>query len=339
LRKILSILFTVMLVLSFNLLMAIPAIAALNGSASISPAEADYDLSHPDDVETTITWNDANSIISIVDGDDTLVEGAHYTVGYFDGTARLTIGDDYLAAKLLAVGDSVELTINFNVYAPATFTITAIAMTSATIDPEVADYDLSHPDDVETTITWNDANSIVSIVDEDTTLVEGTHYTVGSFDGTAILAIWDDYLAAKLLAVGDSVELTINFDVYDPTTFTITAIFEEILEYDLTISSTAGGCVIEPGEGTFTYDEGTVVDLMVAVELSSSRFVEWTGDVDTIADVNAATTNITMYDDYSITANFEEILPPVNRALIVGIIAAVVIVGLVIFFVRRKRAA
>jgi len=80
-------------------------------------------------------------------------------------------------------------------------------------------------------------------------------------------------------------------------------------EYNLTISSTAGGNVTEPGEGTFTYDEGMVVDLRVAVE-ESSRFVNWTGDVDTIADVNAAATNITMQGNYTITANFER---PVNR--------------------------
>ena len=32
------------------------------------------------------------------------------------------------------------------------------------------------------------------------------------------------------------------------------------VEYDLTIASTAGGSVITPGEGTFTYDGVTVVD-------------------------------------------------------------------------------
>jgi uncharacterized repeat protein (TIGR02543 family) len=63
------------------------------------------------------------------------------------------------------------------------------------------------------------------------------------------------------------------------------------------------------------------------------RFVKWTGDVDTIARVNAATTIITMHGDYSITANFA------NWLLIGGIIAAAVVVGLVIFFVRRRRAA
>jgi len=111
---------------------------------------------------------------------------------------------------------------------------------------------------------------------------------------------------------------------------------KEIVEYYLTVSSTAGGSVTEPGEGTFTYDEGVVVDLRVAVE-ESSRFVNWTGDVDTIADVTAAATNITIYGDYSITANFEEIsLPPMNWQLIGGIIAGVVAVGLVIFFVRKR---
>jgi len=60
--------------------------------------------------------------------------------------------------------------------------------------------------------------------------------------------------------------------------------------------------------------------------------------VDTIARVSAPTTTITMHGYYSITANFEEI-PPVNWPLIGGAIAAVVAVGLVIFFVRRRRAA
>jgi hypothetical protein len=71
----------------------------------------------------------------------------------------------------------------------------------------------------------------------------------------------------------------------------------------LTISSTAGGNVTTPGEGTFTYDKGTMVDLVAEPE-EGYPFVKWTGDVSTIADVYAATTNITMNGDYSIMANF-----------------------------------
>jgi hypothetical protein len=75
-------------------------------------------------------------------------------------------------------------------------------------------------------------------------------------------------------------------------------------QYTLTISSSSAGYVNSPGEGTFVYDKGTVVEL-VANAVGTSSFVEWTGDVDTIANVRAASTTITMNDDYSIRANFE----------------------------------
>ena len=76
------------------------------------------------------------------------------------------------------------------------------------------------------------------------------------------------------------------------------------VRHSLSISSTEGGSVTEPGEGTFPlYSEGRVVDL-VATPDAGYRFVEWTGDVDTIADVEDATTTVTMYGTYVITANF-----------------------------------
>jgi ribosomal protein L21E len=89
--------------------------------------------------------------------------------------------------------------------------------------------------------------------------------------------------------------ITVNDD------HSITANF--VKQYDLTTSSTEGGSVTTPGVGTHTYDEGEVVNL-VAVADGGCGFVNWTGDVGTIADVNATATNITMNDDYSIAANF-----------------------------------
>jgi hypothetical protein len=90
--------------------------------------------------------------------------------------------------------------------------------------------------------------------------------------------------------------------------YSITANFEEIVEYDLVISSTTGGSVTTPGEGTFTYYEGRVVGL-VAEAGEGYYFVNWTGDVGTIANVNVGVTTITMNGNYSITANFEQIPP------------------------------
>jgi hypothetical protein len=110
-----------------------------------------------------------------------------------------------------------------------------------------------------------------------------------------------------------------------------------VIEYTLIISGTAGGSVTTPDEGAFTYNAGVMVRVIAEPE-EGYRFINWTGDVDTIANVNAAITVITMQGNYEITANFEEI-PPINWPLTGGIIASAAAVGLVIFFVRRRRAA
>lgn len=73
--------------------------------------------------------------------------------------------------------------------------------------------------------------------------------------------------------------------------------------HTLTITSTKGGSVITPGEGTFTYYEGTVVRLVARSALGYT-FVRWTGDIETINTVNSFVTTITMNRDYSIVANF-----------------------------------
>ena len=79
-------------------------------------------------------------------------------------------------------------------------------------------------------------------------------------------------------------------------------------QHNLAVSSTEGGEVTSPGEGIFTYYEGEVVDLVADSE-EGYEFVNWTGDVGTVANVNAASTTITMNDNYSITANFNYVGP------------------------------
>ena len=85
----------------------------------------------------------------------------------------------------------------------------------------------------------------------------------------------------------------------------ITAEFEEIPEYHLAVSTTVGGEVVKPGAGMFTYDGGSVIKLE-AHEYVSYGFMNWTGNVSTVADVNAAVTTITMDGNYSIRADFGE---------------------------------
>lgn len=75
--------------------------------------------------------------------------------------------------------------------------------------------------------------------------------------------------------------------------------------YTLTINSTAGGAVTNPGEGNFTCAEGDVVNLLAEPD-EGYHFVNWTGNASTIANVNASITAITTDDSYSIQANFLE---------------------------------
>ena len=132
-----------------------------------------------------------------------------------------------------------------------------------------------------------DAGTVVELV----AMAEGGyHFVQWTGDVTAIA---DVYNAESTI--------TMNGD------YSITAEFAPA--YDLTMSSSAGGSVTTPGEGTFTYGAGTVVDLRATAD-EGYDFVDWTGDVGTIDWVTYRSTTITMDSDKSITANFEPEPPP-----------------------------
>ncbi len=104
------------------------------------------------------------------------------------------------------------------------------------------------------------------------------------------------------IADADAAATTITMD----DNYSVTAKFiAEYTEYTLTIDSTDGGQVISPPEGMSGFEAGDVVDL-VAEPAEGYKFLNWTGDTETVANTTAASTTITMNDNYSITANFEE---------------------------------
>lgn len=82
--------------------------------------------------------------------------------------------------------------------------------------------------------------------------------------------------------------------------------------HTLTIDGTTGGMITVDnvtisGKAMFTYDAGTVISL-AATPSPDYRFVNWIGDVGTVANVNSASTTIAMQGNYEITANFAAIL-------------------------------
>lgn len=73
--------------------------------------------------------------------------------------------------------------------------------------------------------------------------------------------------------------------------------------YELTVSSTTGGSVLSPGEGTYTYDEGETVTLEANSDWNYD-FDKWAGDTSNIDNQYSSYTTIVMDGDHSITAEF-----------------------------------
>jgi internalin A len=76
--------------------------------------------------------------------------------------------------------------------------------------------------------------------------------------------------------------------------------------HSLVVSSTPGGSVASPGEGTFSYNHGSSVSVS-ATAVANYHFVNWTGTAVTtgkVASPTSASTTVTMDADYTLQANF-----------------------------------
>jgi len=81
----------------------------------------------------------------------------------------------------------------------------------------------------------------------------------------------------------------------------ITAHFEEVVTYDLTINAETGGTT-DPAPGTYTYSENEEVQVEAIPDIGY-EFLEWTGDVTGTEEI----ITVIMDDDKEITAHFEEV--------------------------------
>jgi hypothetical protein len=181
--------------------------------------------------------------------------------------------------------------------------------------------DVADPYSPVTTVTMDEAKSIAAVF-----ALLSYELTTDSTDGGAVTSpgegtsAYDCGMDVPLVATAEEgyyfvnwsgdVDTIANVNAYTTTVtimgdYSITANFELICseEFVLTISSTEGGEVTSPGEGTFPYICGTVVDLVAEADLGY-HFVEWTVNTSTVADVDAAETTITMSGNYSVTADF-----------------------------------
>jgi hypothetical protein len=195
-----------------------------------------------------------------------------------------TIADVHAAQTTITMTDSYSITANFELDA-GWYSLT----TSSTEGGSVTE-----PGEGTNVYEANTAVSLAAQAEE--------HYRFVDWTGD-VAAIGNPQAASTNITITDSYSITANFEL-------------DAGWYNLTVASTSGGTVTKPGQGAFVYEGGNIVDLIAQPE-EGYEFVKWTGDVDTIGDVNAAQTSITMNGFCSVTANFESWHPePVAMLLV-----------------------
>jgi len=222
---------------------------------------------------------DAETVVELV-----AEPGDHYRFVEWTGDVG-TIGDVHATSTNITMSDSYSITANFQLEEGwYSLLISSTEGGSVTAPGEG--------------IHIYEANTEVELVAE-----AGEHYQFVEWTGD-VSAIADVYAPATNITMNDSYSVTANFELEEGW-------------YSLTISSTQGGSVTVPGEGTTIHPAGAVVNLVAQPE-EGYQFMKWTGNVDTIADTDAARTTITMDESYSITANFESWHPEPWTLLVVS---------------------
>ncbi|MFW6023065.1 MAG: X2-like carbohydrate binding domain-containing protein, partial [Halanaerobiaceae bacterium] len=185
----------------------------IGNGADINPTTPIFDKNDPEqqDISSTISWNSATEIVSIKIDEEELLHNEDYLIE----ENTLIIKKEYLLEQ--EIGD-IELTIEYNEGTSTTLTIEIIESETETpyITPDEVEYDkheLYH-EDVVTTITWNQADEITSIVYDESELETDIDYTVNNEE----LVIKKEYLQQQST---DECELTIDFDNGSPFKLTI----------------------------------------------------------------------------------------------------------------------
>jgi len=117
----------------------------------------------------------------------------------------------------------------------AYFKVDLIKENSAEVDPEVVEYNIKDPDDVEAQIIWNEASEVIGlyrIVDEQNFEIKELNadeeITLISSDGSSTLVIKESYISG-LAEEHEVVEIFVKFDQGSDALLTIEVVEEEVL--------------------------------------------------------------------------------------------------------------
>ena len=190
----------------------------------------------------TVAWSPAHNPFAastVYTATITLTPKAGYTLN--------GVTEDFFT---VAGATTVSNTVNSGVIT-AIFPATA-AITSATISPTTAVFDLDNPSDIVTSITWNDANTVTGVVYGSGVLESPRDFTID----VNTLTITEELLSGLNLSDGNIVEFNISFNVGESARLTIEAQQSYIPGTDASLSSlTVGGSTVSGfAAGIYSYN-------------------------------------------------------------------------------------
>ncbi|UCG59346.1 MAG: right-handed parallel beta-helix repeat-containing protein [Phycisphaerales bacterium] len=200
---------------------------------------------------------------------------AHYDFDGWTGTAVTAgkVANPNLANTMVTVDGDYTLRANFK---PKTYTLT-ISSTAGGSVTTPAEGSLTYPYGTQASVC----------------ATAQTGYLFVNWTGTAVTAgkVADPFLSCTTVAVHDNYSLRANF----------------AKKYTVTVSAADGGSVSTPGEGSFTYAQGSDVPIQ-AIPDEDCRFVGWTGtcvDMGRVTDPSAASTRLLVEENGTLVADFD----------------------------------
>ncbi|MDD4148890.1 MAG: X2-like carbohydrate binding domain-containing protein [Bacteroidales bacterium] len=238
----------------------------------------EFDLSNKDDVFVTITLAESDAVTSVsVDG--TPIPASNYEI--FDNWF-LTLTEEYLNTVLLAVGNSIDVTVNFDNEYSDVFEIEAI--NTGVTNPSLSQYDFNLPSNdmpeyIETIITWNAASEVSSM---EVTMSNGGYYieTMAYEDYTvtpinASTAILRVYMGGAKTSEAKETDyfyasVEIVFDAGSPL-FIFLAIYDEYYYVGINSIPQNGGWT--DGTGEYDVDEPVTITAYPSYGFTFSKWI------------------------------------------------------------------
>ena len=288
---------------------------------SISPDYQTFSVLEPDDIQYSINWGMESEITAVYyyywdESDDyqevIINQGTAYTIS----GNNLTILQTWIEAVPPEPGRGIHFYAQFGLDYIVRFNIEVIYTIYPSVFEDSKVFDLSNKDDVFVTIAWAESEGITSVSVNGTPISSANYIINGDW-----LFIKEAYLNTVLLALGNSINVSVSFDEETADSFIIEAINTGVTnpslsQYEFDI---AENNMPEYIETVITWNDASEISSMDVIFVDGGYPISTPFEDYTVTPINAETANLRMIvgskgkktdnskatDEYSVSVEIE----------------------------------